>query len=187
MRGNGVSSRALVLSALWIGCWSALVSAQCNSTQLNATTAEPCSLYNGTTTNSTTANLTQVNCSLWNVTYASSWILNAVDSITGHLQCRTANTASLPREKLSTVQKELGQIITSTINVLVQLGATPSTGDTALMTGALDTLSAENLKSVEFIQMWVCIRLLPLLPVINDTFMSEMSKKEFTCESYQEM
>ncbi|XP_036413704.1 uncharacterized protein LOC118798379 [Colossoma macropomum] len=144
MRGN--ISRALILSALWIGCCSVLVSAQCNSTELisNATTTKPCSLYNGTTTNSTstnftTTNFTQVTCSPGNMTYASSW------------------------------------------------GETPSTGDIASMTGALESLSPENLKSVEFIQMWVCIRLLPLLPVINDTFMSELSKKEFTCESYQEI
>ncbi|KAI4887382.1 hypothetical protein NFI96_030535, partial [Prochilodus magdalenae] len=67
-------------------------------------------------------------------------------------------------------------------------GATPSAGDPATMAGALDALSPENLNlTVEFVQMWVCSRLLPLLPIITDTFMSELSMKELSCESFQEI
>ena len=78
--------------------------------------------------------------------------------------------------------------INNTSSLLLFQGATPSAGDPAALAGALDALSLENLNlTVEFVQMWVCSRLLPLLPIITDTFMSELSKKELSCESFQEM
>ncbi|XP_051994003.1 uncharacterized protein LOC127651975 [Xyrauchen texanus] len=123
-------------------------------------------------------------CNLNNLNNFSSLILNAVNNTTHQLQCISTNNASFPPEKLHMLQKELGKIITSTLNVIVQLGAS-SAEDIADSFGALHTLTVENANNVEFVQSWLCVRLVPILPFITTEFISNMSKKNFSCVSYQ--
>lgn len=59
--------------------------------------------------------------------------------------------------------------------------------DTAESFGALNTLTEENAQNMEFVQSWLCVRLIPILPFITTQFISNMSKINFSCVSYQAM
>lgn len=59
--------------------------------------------------------------------------------------------------------------------------------DIAESFGALNTLTEENAQNMEFVQSWLCVRLIPILPFINKEFLSSMSKINFSCVSYQAM
>lgn len=53
--------------------------------------------------------------------------------------------------------------------------------------GALHTLTEENAKDIEFVQSWLSVKLVPILPFITTQFISNMSKINFSCVSYQAM
>lgn len=53
--------------------------------------------------------------------------------------------------------------------------------------GALYTLTVDNAQNVEFVQSWLCVRLVPILPYITKEFLSNMSKINFSCVTYQKM
>ncbi|XP_026121069.1 uncharacterized protein LOC113100659 isoform X2 [Carassius auratus] len=168
--------RLILLSALCMATSASLGNAQCNATHSNETGS--CSL----TTES--SNQTLASCDLNNLKNFSSLILNAVDGTIHHLQCISNSPASLPQEKRHMLQTELGKIIASTLNVMVHLGLS-SIEDIADSFGALHTLTAENAQNMEFVQSWIGVRLIPLLPYITTEFISNMGKINFSCLSYQ--
>ncbi|XP_048032264.1 uncharacterized protein LOC125259006 [Megalobrama amblycephala] len=177
MRQNIMSSRLLLLSALCMATSVSLGNAQCNTTHSNETGS--CSL-----TTERTSNQTLDNCNLKSLNNFSSLIQNAVDNTTHQLQCISNISAGFPQEKLQMLQKELGKIITSTLNVMVYLEVS-SMEDIAESFGALHTLTEENAQNMEFVQSWLCVRLIPILPFITTQFISNMSKINFSCVSYQ--
>ncbi|XP_042571984.1 uncharacterized protein LOC109056810 [Cyprinus carpio] len=177
MRQDIMLSRLILLSALCMATSASLGNAQCNATHSDETGS--CSL-----TTDRTSNQTLNSCDLNNLKNFSSLILNAVDDTVHHLQCISNSPASFPQEKLHMLQTELGKIIASTLNVMVHLGVS-SNEDIADSFGALHTLTAENVQNMEFVQSWICVRLIPLLPFITTEFISNMSKINFSCVSYQ--
>jgi len=62
-----------------------------------------------------------------------------------------------------------------------------SSEDIAEGFGALNTLTVEKAQNVEFVQSWLCVRLIPILPFITTEFLSNMSKINFSCVSFQAM
>ncbi|XP_016107851.1 uncharacterized protein [Sinocyclocheilus grahami] len=177
MRQDIMLSRLILLSALCMATSASLGNAQCNATHSNETGS--CSL-----TTERTSNQTLASCDLNNLKNFSSLILNAVDDTTHHLQCISNSPASFPQEKLHMLQNELGKIIASTLNVVVNLGVS-SIEDIADSFGALQTLTTENVQNMKFVQSWICVRLIPVLPFITTEFISNMSKINFSCVSYQ--
>ncbi|XP_026121068.1 uncharacterized protein LOC113100659 isoform X1 [Carassius auratus] len=169
--------RLILLSALCMATSASLGNAQCNATHSNETGS--CSL-----TTDRSSNQTLASCDLNNLKNFSSLILNAVDGTIHHLQCISNSPASLPQEKRHMLQTELGKIIASTLNVMVHLGLS-SIEDIADSFGALHTLTAENAQNMEFVQSWIGVRLIPLLPYITTEFISNMGKINFSCLSYQ--
>ncbi|XP_056622064.1 uncharacterized protein LOC130435436 [Triplophysa dalaica] len=172
MRRNINTSRLILLSVLCIATSLSQSTTECNSTHANGS----CSLTNVTTGYCDTNNLKNF----------TSLILNAVDNATHQLQCVSTNNASFPQEKLHVLPYELGKIITSTLNVLVHLGAS-SIENIAKSFGALHTLTVDNAQNVEFVQSWLCVRLVPILPYITKEFLSNMSKINFSCVTYQKI
>ncbi|KAI7811186.1 hypothetical protein IRJ41_011471 [Triplophysa rosa] len=159
--------KATSLSNFWMTTSVSLSTTECNPTHANGS----CSLTNVTTGYCNTNNFT-------------SLILSAVDNATHQLQCVSTNNASFPQEELHMLQCELGMIITSTLNVVVHLGAS-SIENIADRFGALHTLTVDNAQNVEFVQSWLCVRLIPILPYITKEFLSNMSKINFSCVTYQ--
>ncbi|KAL1246772.1 hypothetical protein QQF64_034282, partial [Cirrhinus molitorella] len=51
--------------------------------------------------------------------------------------------------------------------------------------GALQALTEENAHNTDFVQSWLCVRLIPILPFITTDFISNLSMINFSCVSYQ--
>ncbi|XP_036412844.1 uncharacterized protein LOC118797675 [Colossoma macropomum] len=224
MRGNISSNRALILSALWIGCWSVLVRAQCNSTTGNATSGpDTCSTansdnttINGSITITATATVPMNSCQGVNSSgqldsvMAQLWSGNVSAvlcnfSIPEFACASFANLSSDDLVILLTCKLRSGEIYSKEIwELFVQRFS-------ASLDGALDkyynetphfrlpspsildgisvikvnNFSDVELKDVAFITTWFQIRLRPFLASASTDFLSSLSSKNFSCQTYQ--
>ncbi|KAA0721635.1 hypothetical protein E1301_Tti021717 [Triplophysa tibetana] len=84
------------------------------------------------------------------------------------------------------VSKTTGYCDLNNLKNFTSLGAS-SIENIADSFGALYTLIVDNAQNVEFVQSWLSVRLVPILPYITKEFLSSMSKINFSCVTYQKI
>ncbi|KAJ7988667.1 hypothetical protein DPEC_G00311590 [Dallia pectoralis] len=136
-------------------------------------------LISANVTNSPTNvnNASQEACNATTLNQATSTINNAVDTLTTQLSCAGAN--NLPEVEFNQLQDDLIQIKDLTIKVFLYLSGVQD------IFGVLNSLTTDNVQSVQFINLWFNIQLVPFLSQITGDFMTLLSTKDFSCSSYQ--
>ncbi|XP_048870232.1 uncharacterized protein LOC125742357 [Brienomyrus brachyistius] len=165
-----------------------LASGKCNKTKnlTNENETRQSITENGLSYQNKTSGNTSVEiCNARVVNYASSWILNALDNITNHLFCVIYNNEGFSGEKLLMLENDLTRIMESTLNIYNNL-KNNDTESTAIIDlfGALNT-NNHNQNNGEDMSIWFKIKIQPLLPFLTKEFLTLLSTKNFTCQSYQ--
>ncbi|XP_076838467.1 uncharacterized protein LOC143483966 [Brachyhypopomus gauderio] len=168
------NTRGRVLGALWIGTLIVLLHAQCQTSNT----------YEGSK-NCLTGNRTDT-CNLAELTDASFMVLDAVENVSSHILCGVRSNDTFLTKKLQRLQNQLGQILQSTLSLLAELD-TEAGADIAVISDALKDLNEGNLDNLKFVESWVYVKLLPVLPYLTEDFLTRLSQIDFSCDAYQIM
>ncbi|XP_056308696.1 uncharacterized protein LOC130220432, partial [Danio aesculapii] len=117
----------------------------------------------------------------------SVWIPTAVSP--GNAQCnatRSNETESCSLTTPSTNNQTLDRCNPIHLRNFSSLGVSSIENITDTF-GTLATLTAENAQNVEFVQSWLCVKLIPILPFVSSDFIYNMSKINFSCVTFQEI
>ncbi|KAL7380698.1 hypothetical protein ABVT39_022377 [Epinephelus coioides] len=181
MGGPGTSVQVLLLSVASVVFISALVSANSNPT------SGPGSVKSENSNASNPSDGFQDTCHAINLQDAGLKICAAVDMLAEELSCERGENASLPEDKSREVEQSLGQIVKSTFKVLFQLGANESGFNVLDTFGVLDSLNLGNHSDLSFIRRWFSVKMAPLLPYVDENFLTQLSSQNFSCTSFQEL
>ncbi|XP_036388707.1 uncharacterized protein mslnb [Megalops cyprinoides] len=113
-------------------------------------------------------------------------IPNAVESLAHVLRCVAHTNLSFTEQNLRMLVIELSQTLSSLVEQYSALNFSTVESHIMDVFGQLQTdFTTENLDDVDFIRLWFQTKLKPLLPTVSQEFLSCLSTKNFTCETYQ--
>ncbi|XP_046905399.1 uncharacterized protein LOC124487258 [Hypomesus transpacificus] len=176
MEGPHTLVWVVLLSSVWICCISSLTSLDGN------VTLGPGGFATG---NRNETNDTQKTCNQTKLNDVSFKISRAVDTLTGLLSCVGDENKNL-EEKFKILAPDLRQIVESALNVFLYMGTNKSRSDVLDVFGVFDSLD-DDIQNIQFVRLWFRIELAPLLPYITKDFLKQLSTRNFSCSSYQEL
>ncbi|KAL4624399.1 mesothelin isoform X1 [Arapaima gigas] len=113
--------------------------------------------------------------------------ISTVEHLTQVFSCISHTNLSLTEGNMMVLLTELSQVLNSLIQQYSSLNFSSAGSQLADIFGQLhaETFTEENLQDVSFVSLWFQIKLKPLLPSISNDFLSCLSTKNFTCETFQ--
>ncbi|XP_041085951.1 uncharacterized protein LOC121300973 isoform X2 [Polyodon spathula] len=180
----------LAIVTVIIGCFTKSASAQCNTTQVNETTF--CANVNSTSINSflATGNLSSRLCSYSITEYACSSVVNVTERrLADLLNCPANNSVNITKEALMLFLTKVSGVLNGALDAYANESTTPSPFKALILDvlGELrvNSFSPGNLTNVDLINRWFLVRFKPFLSSASVNFLSCLSTKNFSCETYQ--
>ncbi|KAM9472613.1 uncharacterized protein ACWYII_007859 [Salvelinus alpinus] len=111
-------------------------------------------------------------------------VSHAAENLSVILRCVPHSNLSLTGENLKLLVTELSKTLTGPHTMMNGSSGWPNL---TYLFGQLPTdgFSAESLGDENFIRFWFLIRLRPLLPSVSEEYLSCLSTRDFSCQSYQ--
>ncbi|KAK1164986.1 hypothetical protein AOXY_G15435 [Acipenser oxyrinchus oxyrinchus] len=184
------SACILVAVTIVIGCFTKSAFAQCNTAQVNGTTF--CANVNSTLINSflETGYLSNGLCNYSIAEYACSSAVNITESMLADLlRCIANNNVNVTKEALKLFFTRVSGVLNGALSAYVNETTTPSPSK-ALILDVLgeirvNSFSTENLTNVGLIKELFQTTFKPFLASASVDFLSCLSTKNFSCETYQ--
>ncbi|XP_047197677.1 uncharacterized protein LOC118116722 [Hippoglossus stenolepis] len=180
MGGRRTPAQVLLLSAVGVVCLSTLVSTM---VVLN-TTSGPDSPENSQPSPSSGY---QETCQAANLRDASHRVSAAVDTLAVELSCKGRKNGSLSEDKSMELEQNLRKIVDLTLKVFFDLSANESGFNVLDIFGILDSLSLGNHSDPGFLRLWFSLKMAPLLPHVDESFLISLSRQNFTCSAFKEL
>ncbi|CAB1434881.1 unnamed protein product [Pleuronectes platessa] len=178
MGGRRTPAQVLLLSAVGVVCLSTLV-----STMLN-TTSGPDPPQNSQPTPSSGY---QKTCQAENLRDASHRVSTAVDTLAVELSCKGRKNGNLSKDKSMELEQNLRKILDLTLKVFFDLSGNESGFNVLDIFGILDSLSLGNHSDPGFLRLWFSLKMAPLLPHVDESFLISLSQQNFSCTAFREL
>ncbi|XP_053085989.1 uncharacterized protein LOC128317555 [Pangasianodon hypophthalmus] len=206
MRRN-ISCRALIFCALCIGYYTAQSTAvQCNSTETNATQSYTlCTDGNITSTSNnvckgvdslpvetafSSGNISAVLCNFSITDYAcSSVVVLSSDDLATLLTCKLPSSLNYSKETWKLFFQNFPGPLDDVLDRFSNMTHSSIRPDPNILDAIWEVIikdfTAAQLMNATFITEWFQMRLRPFLSSVSTDFLSSLSSKSFSCESYQ--
>ncbi|KAM4542786.1 uncharacterized protein PAE49_019286 [Odontesthes bonariensis] len=126
-------------------------------------------------------------CKAVNLRDVSHSISAAVDKLVGELSCKRGKNESLSGGKSKEVERNLRQIVESTLKVFLDLGTNESRMDVLDVFGVQESLRLLNFSDPESIRLWFSLKMVPVLPFVTEGLLIQLANQSFSCSSFQEL
>ncbi|XP_053092651.1 uncharacterized protein LOC117597906 [Pangasianodon hypophthalmus] len=205
MRRN-ISCRALIFCALCIGYYTAQSTAvKCNSTETSATqSCTLCTDRNITSTNNvckgvdslpvetafSSGNISVVLCNFSIPDYAcSSGVVLSSDDLATLLTCKLTSSLNYSKETWKLFFQNFCGPLDDVLDRFSNMTHSSIRSDSNILDAIWEVIikdfTAAQLMNAAFITEWFQMRLRPFLSSVSADFLSSLSSKSFSCESYQ--
>ncbi|XP_041133540.1 uncharacterized protein LOC121330804 isoform X2 [Polyodon spathula] len=179
-----------VVVSIIFGCFTKSTFAQCNTIQENATVI--CAGVKSCAIESFLAagNFANGLCDYTIIDYACSSVEHFVGKdLANLLNCTVNNNVKFTKEALKLFFTRVSGVLDSALDAYSNATTSPSLSKALILDvlGELrvNSFSPENLTDMDFIKQWFLVRFKPFLASASVDFLSCLSTKNFSCETYQ--
>ncbi|XP_035990977.1 uncharacterized protein LOC118562608 [Fundulus heteroclitus] len=176
-----VSAHVLRLLLLGIVCISSLASTTSNTRQGDSLPTH----QNRISVNQ--FNVIHDSCQGVNLQDAGRSISTAVDIFVRDLTCKRVENASLPEGFLIEMEQNIRRLVDSSLKAYLNQVSNESRADVLEIFGILDSLNLGDFRDPAFIRLWFSLKMAPLLPFVDESFLVQLGNQNFSCSSYQEL
>ncbi|XP_056605313.1 uncharacterized protein LOC130421458 [Triplophysa dalaica] len=128
------------------------------------------------------ADIQMSSCSPLEVNRAISVVISSAGTMSDQALCALRNDTIIPSVTLQQLQTHFQQILKSAMNLSIELDPQTNVDVAALFWGNLDE---ETIQNRHFFQFWLYLKFLPVLPYIREQYLTQLSRRNFTCENFQ--
>ncbi|KAJ8391837.1 hypothetical protein AAFF_G00084530 [Aldrovandia affinis] len=172
-------------------CMKVIFSGECDVTPINET--KICAGVNSTVLqhNIRNGSITEMLCSFSIEQYACALPIGLTAShLVTLLQCKLNSNVTSSKETWKLFITKVSGILDEALDMfsnMIASSSNPSTSHILDVIGEIriDSFSATELRDMEFINQWFQTRLNPFLPSMSKEFLSCLSTKNFSCQTYQ--
>ncbi|XP_035262222.1 uncharacterized protein mslnb isoform X9 [Anguilla anguilla] len=185
------SSTEALLGIVPHNCLAVVFSGECDITPVNETVS--CAGVNSSVLqrNIRDGSITEVLCSFSIEQYACvSPIGLTAQHLVTLLQCKLKSNVTSSKETWKLFLTKVSGILDEALDLFSNMMASssnPSTSHVLEVIGEIriDSFSAAELRDLDFIDQWFQMKLKPFLPSVSREFLSCLSTKNFSCQTYQ--
>ncbi|XP_077094109.1 uncharacterized protein LOC143746228 [Siphateles boraxobius] len=166
---------ALILFVLFCGCCTSVLHGQNITIHFN-TEYEPLL--------DRTVNVSMQTCVSAEENHTTSAVIRAAGRMSTQALCVVTDDRNISSVKLQRLHTQLTHIIQSALSFSRELNPQTDVSVTDLF-ASLDDLTDTSVLNLAFVENWLYLKFLPVLPYLTEEIVTRLSQMSFTCQSFQ--
>ncbi|XP_068072283.1 uncharacterized protein isoform X1 [Danio rerio] len=171
-----LTDKALVLLVLFCGSFTSVVHGEYVTTQFRE-------LQQIDTANRT-VNVSMQTCNSAQTNHAASVVISATANMSGQALCKMMNDGNVSSAKLQWLNMQIRQILQLALSLSVELNPELNISVAAAFL-SVDDLTETAIHDLSFVEYWVYVKFLPVLPYVNEEILAQLSQMKFPCQAFQ--